>query len=110
MKERYPPKVQKAVSSLLTNPGECTPTLRQAIEAYTNNLSRGEQTDPAMPDELIPYVHKIIYHAYQITDADVQQIKDAGYSEDAIFEITLCATVGASLARFGAGFSAIQGV
>ena len=34
---------------------------------------------------------------------DIEELKGCGYSEDAIFEITLCAAVGASMARLERG-------
>ena len=109
MKDSYPIKVQKAVDALLTNSGRCTPALRQAIEAYAARLSGGDREAPNIPDELVAYVNKVTLHAYKVTDQDVQRLKDAGYSEDAIFEITLCASVGASLARLERGLLAAKG-
>jgi hypothetical protein len=38
-----------------------------------------------------------------VTDADITTLKDAGHTEDAIFEITVAATVGAALRSFEAG-------
>jgi alkylhydroperoxidase family enzyme len=35
------------------------------------------------------YLAKVRERAYSITDADVQALKDAGYSEDEIFERTV---------------------
>jgi hypothetical protein len=108
MKDFYPMKVQKAVNALLTNTGMCPPELRRAVEAYTAKLSGGERETQPLPPELIPYVDKVALHAYKVTDRDVQQLKEAGYSEDAIFEITLCAGVGASLSRLERGMMALK--
>jgi hypothetical protein len=101
--------VQKAVNALLTHEGVCTPELRQAIEAYAANLSGGKRETQPLPPELITYVDKVTLYAYKVTDKDVEQLKEAGYSEDAIFEITLCAGVGASLARLELGMMALKG-
>jgi hypothetical protein len=38
-----------------------------------------------------------------VTDADITKLQDAGHTEDAIFEITVAATVGAALRSFEAG-------
>ena len=105
-----PPKVQKAVESLLTHAGACTPELRQAVEAHAAGLSgRANPAAPKIPEALVTYVNKVTQHAYKVTDQDVQQLKAGGYSEDAIFEITLSASVGASLARLERGLSALKG-
>ena len=39
------------------------------------------------------YLAKVRERAYAITDADVQALKDAGHSEDEIFERTVAAAV-----------------
>ena len=57
--------------------------------------------------ELVSYVKKIALHAYKTTDEDIEVLLKAGYSEDAIFEITLCASVGASLVRLERGLQAL---
>jgi alkylhydroperoxidase family enzyme len=44
-------------------------------------------------DPLESYLTKVRERAYTITDADVQALKDAGYSEDEIFERTVAIAV-----------------
>jgi alkylhydroperoxidase family enzyme len=117
MKNLYPPKVQNAVEALLHSPAVCTPRLRQAIEAYAARLSGGKRVSQVaaqtagqeIPANLVAYVEKVARHAYKVTDQDIEQLKEAGYSEDAIFEITLCASMGASLARLERGLLALKG-
>ena len=108
LKTSPPIKVQKAVEALLNNSGSCAPALRQAVEAHAARLSGGDRDAPKIPEALVTYVDKVTLRAYEVTDQDVQQLKDAGYSEDAIFEITLCASVGASLARLERGMQALR--
>jgi alkylhydroperoxidase family enzyme len=109
MEKWYPPKLRRAVAVLFNNPAECTPSLRQAIASHASNLSVGTAETQEIPAALVNYVNKVALHAYKVTDQDVQQLKEAGYSEDAIFEITLCASMGASLARFERGLIALKG-
>ena len=104
----YPEKVGKAVDALLTQPATLDSDLRQAIESYAAQQSGGKRETYDLPKNLLGYVNKVIYYAYKITDEDVQKLKEAGYSEDNIFEITLCASVGASLARFERGMQALK--
>jgi alkylhydroperoxidase family enzyme len=55
------------------------------------------------PDQrLASYVAKVRERAYAITDADVQALKDAGVSEDEIFEQTVAAAISEGLRRFDA--------
>ena len=55
------------------------------------------------PSDFDTYLVKVRRHAYEITDEDVQALKDAGHSEDEIFEHTVAAAVGAGLERLDAG-------
>ncbi len=61
-----------------------------------------------VPDDLASYVGKVVEHAYKVTDADIERLKTAGYSEDAIFEITVAAALGAGVRRYEAGVKAMQ--
>jgi hypothetical protein len=109
MKGLYPPKVQKVVDALLNSPAVCTPELRQAVEAYAARLCGGKEEPPEIPTDLTDYVRKVALYAYKTTDEDIQRLKEAGYSEDAIFEITLSASMGAGLARLEQGLTVLKG-
>ena len=87
----------------------CPPELRQAVEAYAAGLSGSATTMPEIPTNLVDYVRKVTLYAYKTTDEDVLALREAGYSEDQIFEITLCASMGAGLGRFERGLSALKG-
>ena len=50
-------------------------------------------------DALESYLEKVRTRAYAITDADVQALKDAGVSEDEIFEQTVAAAISEGLRR-----------
>ena len=55
------------------------------------------------PDpRLAGYLEKVRLHAYRVTDADVQALKDAGVTEDEIFEQTVAAAIGEGLRRLDA--------
>jgi hypothetical protein len=109
MKKLYPPKVEEAVETLLTHPAVCTTTLRRAVEAHAARLGGADREVPELPEDLNDYVSKVALHAYKTTDGDVERLKEAGYSEDAIFEITLCAAMGAGLARMERGLALLKG-
>lgn len=109
MKVLYSPRIHKVVSTLLNGPAVCSTTLRHSVEAHAAGLSGGEREKQEIPAELLPYVNKVALHAYKITDRDIHQLKEAGYSEDEIFEITLCAGLGAGLGRMERGLLALKG-
>lgn len=62
-----------------------------------------------LPDPLGAYIRKVVLHAYQVTDADVGALRAAGYSEDQIFEATVCAAVGVGLHQLARGLGAVKG-
>jgi alkylhydroperoxidase family enzyme len=56
-----------------------------------------------LPDpRLAAYLDKVRLHAYRVTDADVQALKDAGVTEDEIFEQTVAAAIAEGLRRLDA--------
>jgi alkylhydroperoxidase family enzyme len=48
------------------------------------------------------YLEKVRAQAYDITDADVEELKDAGCSEDEIFEQTVAVAISEGLRRLDA--------
>ena len=59
--------------------------------------------DPRLAD----YLEKVHNRAYRVTDADIEQLKAAGISEDEIFEQTVAAAIGEGLRRWDAAERAI---
>ena len=70
-------------------------------------LREAAKPDRAAPPELAGYLDKVRTGAFRVTDADVEALKDAGFSDDEIFEQTVAAAVGAGLARLDAGLKAM---
>lgn len=106
----YPAKIQELVDTFFTSPGKTTPALRRAVEAHGASLAGGERKEEgAVPEELVTYVEKVVLYAYKTMDEDMEEMKRAGYSEDQIFEITLGATLGASLARLERSLALLEG-
>ena len=61
---------------------------------------------PADP-RLTAYLEKVHNRAYTVTDADVDELKAAGITEDEIFEQTVAAAIGEGLRRWDAAERAI---
>jgi alkylhydroperoxidase family enzyme len=57
--------------------------------------------------ELAAYLEKVRTRAYTVTDADVEQLKEAGLSEDEIFEQTVAAAISEGLRRLDAAAAVI---
>ena len=60
------------------------------------------------PPEFGAYLDKVRRNAYAITDVDVQALKEAGHSEDEIFEHTVSAAAAAGLERLDAGLRTLR--
>jgi alkylhydroperoxidase family enzyme len=100
---------QRLIEAVLTSPGETGPSLRQAVEARSAQLgSRATSQADALPPELASYIKKVALHAYKTTSEDIEALREAGYSEDAIYEITLSAALGAGMARLERGLAALK--
>ena len=54
------------------------------------------------------YLAKVRERAYAITDADVDALRDAGLSEDEIFEQTVAVAIGEGFRRLDAAQAAVR--
>ena len=96
---RYQEFVAKVKAAVLESPGSLEPGIRRAIAARQST---------GVPDALRSYADKVALHAYKVTDADIEALLRAGYSEDEIFEVTASAALGAALARLERGLAALE--
>ena len=96
---RYREYVTRATHGVLDSDAETPKQLRWAVFHH-----RTEQ----IPAELRAYVAKVRDHAYKVTDEDIESLKRAGYSEDAVFEITAAAAMGAAIMRLERGLIALH--
>jgi alkylhydroperoxidase family enzyme len=107
---RYTIHSQRLIDAVLNSPGETDPTLRRAIEEQSAQLSSSSPQPVVQgPPALVAYVKKVALSAYKTTDEDIEALRRAGYSEDAIFEITVSAALGAGMTRLERGLAALKG-
>jgi alkylhydroperoxidase family enzyme len=62
---------------------------------------------PPAPPSFERYLDKVRSRAYTVTDEDIGALKDAGFSEDEIFEHTVAVAVAEGLRRLDAGLGVI---
>jgi alkylhydroperoxidase family enzyme len=107
--DAYEAGMQTMVDAILTTPGETDTALRRAIKERASELGglALEKLAP-VPDAPASYVDKVALYAYKVTDEDIEALRRVGYSEDAIFEITLSAALGAGVARLEYGLKALE--
>ena len=107
---RYAELAENQRRAALESEGVTDPALRRAVFARAVELSGGEAAGTeAIPADLRQYVDTVALHAYRITDEDLQALRRAGWSEDAIFEVSVAAAVGAGLARLERGLGILRG-
>jgi alkylhydroperoxidase family enzyme len=76
-------------------------------DSLVERLRQAAQPEREAPPDFTPYLDKVRRNAYKVTDADVQALKDSGYSEDVIFEQTVSVAVAAGLERLEAGLEVL---
>lgn len=88
--------------------GDAPLDLREHAEMRAAQLSgRPADQREVLPPGVRELVEKIARHAYKVTDQDIARLLHEGYSEDAVFEIVVCAAVGAGAARFERAMEAL---
>ncbi len=119
---RYATYTARLVDRVLTTPGHTATELRRAILARAAQLSltaappssplsqreRGTGGED-IPPAFAAYVDKVARHAYTVTDEDLGALERAGSSDDALFEVTVSAALGAALGRLERGLAALRG-
>jgi len=109
MQIRYATEVKQLLEAVLTGPGAIDPTTREAIEVFSAAQSdRVYLPTGEIPGGLQAYLEKVVRHAYKVTDEDIQDLLQEGYSEEAIFEITVSAALGAGIGRLEQGLASLQ--
>lgn len=103
-----PRKIQEAIDALLGSRGKSDPFLRRAVFERTRT---GVGEIPVMhlgAQELCEWVEKIDNRPWTVTDEDCNKLREAGFSEDEIFELTVVSAAGAGVKRFEAGLRALE--
>ena len=72
--------------------------MSEHVEELRRIAAAAEPPPPAME----AYLAKVRDRAYTVTDADVDELKAAGFSEDEIFEQTVAVAIGEGLRRLEA--------
>jgi hypothetical protein len=55
-------------------------------------------------------VEKVASRSSQITDRDLDAVRTAGYNDDQIFELIICAAVGEATRQYESGLAALDGL
>jgi alkylhydroperoxidase family enzyme len=77
--------------------------MSEHLDALRANVANIAAPAPA----LAAYLEQVRTRAYTVTDADVERLKEAGLSEDEIFEQTVAAAIAEGLRRLDAASAVI---
>jgi alkylhydroperoxidase family enzyme len=79
----------------------------RASRSQLDELQAVADSAAPAPEAMAPYLDKVRDCAYELTDADVQALKSAGFSEDEIFEQTVAVAIREGFRRLSAAESVI---
>ena len=75
--------------------------MRERIEECAARIGGRKGSEPVdLPPELRGFVENVARAGFLVSDTDIEHLRHHGYGEDAIFEIVVCAALGAGSARF----------
>lgn len=92
----YQQLYQRLIDRILKGDGRSEKQQRQA--AFDN---------AGLPQPLDILINKVAYEAYKVTDADIVAAKNAGVSDDQLFELIICAAAGQSSRQYESGLAAL---
>lgn len=87
---------RELVARVLEGNGQAAPELRRA--AFD---------DAGLSEPIRTLIEKVAKHAYRVTDEDVAAVRTAGFSEDQIFEIVVCAAIGQASRQYANALAAL---
>jgi len=107
--DEYRLRLDALRASVLSGPGVTPPALRAAVSSRAAEWGQSGEPATTLTDDVSGYVDKVALHAYKVVDDDIERLRASGYSEDAIFEVTVSAALGAALERVERGLAVLSG-
>lgn len=89
------------------------------VNRFEQHILTGEGTAPSdlrtkafaghdLAEPLATLLEKVAKRSYQVTDADFASALSAGFTEDQLFELVICAAVGESSRLYQSGLAALD--
>ena len=95
--DRHDGHLRVLISAVTDQSGASAPALRRAI--VDGLRSRRSLVESGLPHAVRAYVEQVAVDATRVTTDDIEPMRRAGLNEEVIFELTVAAALGASLAR-----------
>src|SRR5689334_14893469 len=64
--------------------------------------------DAGLAEPLSSLIHKVAVHSWKVTESDIEKARAAGFSEDQIFELVVCAAIGQSSRQYESAMDALD--
>jgi hypothetical protein len=96
-----PPEDKRSIHQLLVNR-----ILRGPGRAPADQRARAFD-NAELPEPLRLLLDKVATKSAQVTDADFATAREAGFTDDQLFELVICAAVGQSTRQYEAGLAAL---
>lgn len=109
MNQHYLHLVHRLREAVLGRSGATDLSVRQSVLARAARIGGDSLAQDTVPIALTTFVDKVAQHAFKVSNEDVEALRHAGYSEEAIFEIMASAALGAGLGRLERGLAALRG-
>jgi len=103
-----PKRVQAAIARLLGPAGKSGLGLRHSVFEHGRTGVGELEAGARDAMQLREFLEKIDEQPWAMNSDDFVRLRDAGYSEDELFELTLAAAAGAAVRRFEAGLRALE--
>jgi alkylhydroperoxidase family enzyme len=104
-----PKTIRGLLTGVLEQGTDTDASLRAAVVAHAAALGDAKSPwAPVLPAELLPWLTKVSSAPSGTLDREVDALRQAGYSDGAIFEVTVAAALGAGLARCKRGVEALE--
>ena len=73
----------------------------------SSEIRRAAFDNEGLAEPVHTFAHKVAYGARTVTDADIGTLMKAGFSEDQIYEIVVCAAVGQATRQYKNALAAL---
>lgn len=97
---RWPQAIRRVLDAVLGPRGESLREERRALHDFARDAAGVKTDDFEIPTALASYIEKLTHSPYKVIERDLNALRDAGYSEDQIFELTLAGALGAAAGRY----------
>lgn len=104
---RFPPEIEALVESVTNGDGNSDKALRQAVFRRGMAALGFAETDTDIPEGLVHYIDTTTCHAPDVTEQDIQDLLNKGWSEPEIFEVTVATAVAAGNGRLRIAWNAL---